>query len=49
MKRWPESDMHPDWNAGISIGSINAAIIAGTERHCFYEECLMVTVWWSLI
>src|SRR5690349_6835757 len=30
-----EADLHPDWVAGISIGAINAAIIAGnppTER-----------------
>src|SRR6202008_2963892 len=25
-----EADIHPDWVAGISIGAINAAIIAGT-------------------
>ena len=24
-----EADLHPDWTAGVSIGSINAAIIAG--------------------
>ena len=24
-----EADLHPDWVAGISIGSFNAAIIAG--------------------
>ena len=24
-----EADIHPDWVAGISIGAINAAIIAG--------------------
>ena len=24
-----EHDLHPDWVAGISIGAINAAIIAG--------------------
>src|SRR5580704_15840892 len=24
-----EADLHPDWTAGISIGAINAAIIAG--------------------
>ena len=24
-----EHDMHPDWVAGISIGAINAALIAG--------------------
>jgi NTE family protein len=26
-----EADLHPDWVAGISIGAINAAIIAGNE------------------
>jgi len=26
-KRW--ADLHPDWVAGISIGAINSAIIAG--------------------
>ena len=25
-----EANIHPDWIAGISIGAINAAIIAGT-------------------
>src|ERR1700733_12135370 len=25
-----EADLHPDWVAGISIGSINAAIMAGS-------------------
>ena len=24
-----EADLHPDWVAGISIGAINAALIAG--------------------
>src|SRR6516225_6881988 len=24
-----EADLHPDWAAGISIGAINAALIAG--------------------
>src|SRR5215471_6060333 len=24
-----EIDLHPDWTAGVSIGSVNAAIIAG--------------------
>ena len=28
-----ESDLHPDWVAGISIGSINAAILAGNPRN----------------
>ena len=40
-----EADLHPDWVAGISIGAINAAIIAGNppdERvdklRAFWEE-----------
>ena len=40
-----EADLHPDWVAGISIGAINAAIIAGnapTERvgklRAFWEQ-----------
>src|SRR4051812_43632347 len=40
-----EADLHPDWVAGISIGAINAALIAGnapTERvgklRAFWEE-----------
>jgi NTE family protein len=28
-----EADIHPDWIAGISIGAINAAIIAGNPPH----------------
>jgi len=27
-----EADLHPDWVAGISIGAINSAIIAGNPR-----------------
>ena len=26
-----ESDLHPDWVAGISIGAVNAAVIAGSS------------------
>ncbi len=26
-----EADIHPDWVAGVSIGAINSAIIAGNE------------------
>ena len=26
-----EADLHPDWVAGISIGAINSAIIAGDQ------------------
>jgi NTE family protein len=29
-KALAEADLHPDWVAGISIGAINAALIAGT-------------------
>ena len=28
-RRWPRPNLHPDWVAGISIGAINAALIAG--------------------
>src|ERR1700730_16742112 len=28
-----ESNIHPDWIAGISIGAINGAIIAGNPPH----------------
>ncbi len=28
-----EADLHPDWVAGISIGAINSAIIAGNPSH----------------
>src|SRR5271169_3512897 len=40
-----EADLHPDWVAGISIGAINAAIIAGnppdervSKLRSFWEE-----------
>ncbi len=29
-----EADIHPNWIAGISIGAINAAIIAGNPPNC---------------
>jgi hypothetical protein len=29
-----EANIHPDWIAGISIGAINAAIIAGNPPNC---------------
>lgn len=47
------SDYLPDWVAGISIGAINAAIIAGNapenrvERlRSFWEEITAPTSWW---
>lgn len=47
------SDYLPDWIAGISIGAINAAIIAGNapERRVerlrqFWEEITAPTSWW---
>jgi NTE family protein len=40
-----EANMHPDWVAGISIGAINAALIAGNapkdrleKLHAFWDE-----------
>src|SRR5262249_11542581 len=40
-----EADLHPDWVAGISIGAINCAIIAGnapaervTKLRAFWQE-----------
>jgi NTE family protein len=40
-----EANLHPDWVAGISIGAINAALIAGNpprdrldKLHAFWEE-----------
>src|SRR5436189_2664967 len=29
-----EAELHPDWVAGISIGAINSAIIAGNPPKC---------------
>jgi NTE family protein len=29
-----EAELHPDWIAGISIGAINAALIAGNAPDC---------------
>lgn len=47
------SEYLPDWVAGISIGAINAAIIAGNapERRVeqlrrFWEEITVPTTWW---
>src|SRR5262245_46136021 len=48
------SEYLPDWVAGISIGAINAAIIAGnapTHRVAklreFWKEITAPTAWWS--
>ena len=47
------SDYVPDWIAGISIGAINAAIIAGNapehRRHrlrAFWEDITAPSAWW---
>ncbi len=47
------SDYRPDWVAGISIGAINAAIIAGNTPHdrlarlrTFWEEITAPSAWW---
>jgi predicted acylesterase/phospholipase RssA len=29
MRRWAAANIHPDWIAGVSIGAINGALIAG--------------------
>ena len=34
-----EANLHPDWVAGISIGAINSAIIAGIHRRNASESC----------
>src|SRR3954464_2279369 len=33
-----EANIHPDWIAGISIGAINAAIIAGNPPNSFWTQ-----------
>src|SRR6201988_868458 len=33
-----EANLHPDWVAGISIGSVNAALIAGNSREKRVEK-----------
>ena len=33
-----EADLHPDWVAGISIGAINAALIAGNPTEARVEK-----------
>src|SRR5579872_3727529 len=33
-----EADLHPDWVAGISIGAINAALIAGNAAEMRVEK-----------
>src|SRR5579863_4495398 len=47
-----EAGLHPDWVAGISIGAINAAIIAGNEPmnrvaklREFWESITATTPW----
>ncbi len=50
-----EADIHPDWVAGISIGAINAAIIAGNPPQArldrlreFWTQVTSTTPWdWS--
>ena len=41
-----ERDLHPDWVAGISIGAINAAIIAGNRPECRLDR---LTALWEAI
>jgi NTE family protein len=35
-----EAGIHPDWIAGISIGAINAAIIAGNPLNSWSIDCV---------
>src|SRR5579864_261049 len=52
-----EANLHPDWVAGISIGGINSAIIAGNapERRAealkdFWEHITSAPLWrWSIL
>jgi NTE family protein len=39
-----EADLHPDWVAGISIGAINSAIIAGNPPH---ERVAKLRAFWQ--
>src|ERR1700741_3101048 len=41
-----EADLHPDWVAGISIGAINAAIIAGNPPE---ERVAKLRAFWEAI
>jgi NTE family protein len=41
-----EADLHPDWTAGISIGAINAAIIAGNPPD---ERVEKLRQFWELV
>src|SRR5262249_27581632 len=47
-----EADIEPDWVSGVSIGAINAAIIAGNPRqrrlerlHTFWERITERKIW----
>ena len=48
-----EADLHPDWAAGISIGAINAALIAGNPREARVDklrafwEGVTENPWWD--
>ena len=41
-----EADLHPDWVAGISIGGINSAIIAGNPRE---KRVAKLREFWELV
>jgi NTE family protein len=41
-----EANIHPDWVAGISIGAINAAIIAGNPPECRVDR---LREFWTLV
>jgi NTE family protein len=49
-----EADLHPDWIAGISIGAINSALIAGnapservTKLRAFWQEISRASAAWA--
>ena len=41
-----EADLHPDWVAGISIGAVNSAIIAGNPPE---ERAAKLRAFWEAI
>src|ERR1700687_1123447 len=41
-----ENELHPDWTAGISIGAINAALIAGNPPEKRVEK---LRQFWELV
>ena len=40
-----EADLHPDWVAGISIGAINSALIAGNRVDVWFPSVTQAYAW----